>query len=459
MQSLQILLFHLDWQHALRIGDTIYLMSKRRGFSTTVLVGILLAIAPSASGGAPTIPEWRPPDLHLPVPNGYDDFLKSGQMVDDVKADRTQWAIALYPVSGAGMNQSLKPTPDEQVAAAKMVLARGAPSLALFREGLEKPSRVAIDFVDFKVRGDELFQFRNLARLLEIEGWLREQNGNYRGAAATYLDLADFGNHIMRGGLLIHRLTGLTLLEIGLGRLQTVLPHLDAKALALADSRLDAADRRMPPMSETFQMEKAYTHGHVLYYLRGSPATNEWLEGTEAESTANAATRANVEAVIRESRPDPAVYLKALDDQWDFWADNADRPYVEAARNSPPPTDYETLKLDTRNALGADFWAAKMLTHLRLLELQVALNRYHENRHAYPDTLGALAPKFLTTIPNDPFTGAPFVYRGSGATFLLYSPGPDGKDDGGATAYPLHDDSKGDVTLDSFVPPSKRSAP
>ena len=42
----------------------------------------------------------------------------------------------------------------------------------------------------------------------------------------------------------------------------------------------------------------------------------------------------------------------------------------------------------------------------------------------------------LTTLPTDPFTGKPFVYRRSGAGFRLYSLGPDQQDDDGVSRDP-----------------------
>jgi hypothetical protein len=39
--------------------------------------------------------------------------------------------------------------------------------------------------------------------------------------------------------------------------------------------------------------------------------------------------------------------------------------------------------------------------------------------------------KYLSYVPEDPFSGQPLVYRAQGTNWLLYSVGPDGVDDGG----------------------------
>ena len=56
---------------------------------------------------------------------------------------------------------------------------------------------------------------------------------------------------------------------------------------------------------------------------------------------------------------------------------------------------------------------------------------FNQKNGAYPDTLNKLAPEFLDVIPVDPFTGQALVYRKNETGFVLYSVGPDMKDDNG----------------------------
>lgn len=63
--------------------------------------------------------------------------------------------------------------------------------------------------------------------------------------------------------------------------------------------------------------------------------------------------------------------------------------------------------------------------------LGVALKIYKARHGAYPDSLGALTPEILDKVPSDPFTGKDFIYRKQGNGFLLYSIGPDLRDDRG----------------------------
>ncbi len=68
----------------------------------------------------------------------------------------------------------------------------------------------------------------------------------------------------------------------------------------------------------------------------------------------------------------------------------------------------------------------------RLTTTALALKRYKLAHGAFPESLDALVPKYLTTIPLDPSDGKALRYRlESDGKFKLYSIGEDGVDNGG----------------------------
>ena len=76
---------------------------------------------------------------------------------------------------------------------------------------------------------------------------------------------------------------------------------------------------------------------------------------------------------------------------------------------------------------------AASLTQFRLGLTAVALEQFraaHLGR--YPDSLSELAPDYLSGAPLDPFDGQSLRYRKENGGYLLYSVGPDLKDDSGS---------------------------
>jgi len=62
----------------------------------------------------------------------------------------------------------------------------------------------------------------------------------------------------------------------------------------------------------------------------------------------------------------------------------------------------------------------------------IALKRYQLKHGDYPPNLNSLVPEFLTSVSLDPVDGKPLRYRpNADGTFVLYSIGENGKDDGG----------------------------
>ena len=103
-----------------------------------------------------------------------------------------------------------------------------------------------------------------------------------------------------------------------------------------------------------------------------------------------------------------------------------------------------------------------------MLLLGLALKIYKDEHGKYPTSFSELVPGIISKVPDDPFalTGT-FKYRLEKDKYVLYSVGPDGKDDGGtpiddktkiskqfptSTArYAPREESKGDILLGTNV--------
>lgn len=93
---------------------------------------------------------------------------------------------------------------------------------------------------------------------------------------------------------------------------------------------------------------------------------------------------------------------------------------------------------------------ARNQTFVNEAQIACALERYRLAHGEYPDSLDALVPQFVETIPHDVINGQPLHYRRTAdGKFLLYSVGWNEKDDGGTVVMsegknPAVDFTKGD---------------
>lgn len=79
----------------------------------------------------------------------------------------------------------------------------------------------------------------------------------------------------------------------------------------------------------------------------------------------------------------------------------------------------------------------------------MALRLYRHEYGRYPDRLNSLVPRYLPSVPLDPFTGKPLQYRHTPKGFRIWSIGWDGKDDGSLVRMEEHKWEKGDIVWES----------
>ena len=72
--------------------------------------------------------------------------------------------------------------------------------------------------------------------------------------------------------------------------------------------------------------------------------------------------------------------------------------------------------------------------HIGLVQAALALKAYNNKMGQYPASLAELRKVIPWELPEDPFSGQDFVYKSEGDGFLVYSVGPNLKDDGGTVA-------------------------
>lgn len=230
-------------------------------------------------------------------------------------------------------------------------------------------------------------------------------------------------------------------------------PGVSAELLATIRHDLE----RLPPLPPRERLDNLEQIGVAdgIVHMTTMPrsARRAWIEMTsEAASDPLNATSIDGNVILEQVHAAHAASDQVL--RLDSWADR-ERAFsaLEDAESAGARTTsrFDVLRrLLNRGArsehIGRNLVATR-LPHLRMLDAAVTRNeaicgltcvaaalaacRAADNAGAYPARLEDLAPRFLDRIPTDPFTGGPFVYERRGAGYLLYSFGPNGRDDGG----------------------------
>jgi hypothetical protein len=95
--------------------------------------------------------------------------------------------------------------------------------------------------------------------------------------------------------------------------------------------------------------------------------------------------------------------------------------------------DFHSMLSESINTLaGLSRKVMRIEAARQMIVTAIALRRYQLKHGNYPADLNSLVPEFVFAVPIDPVDGNPLRYRQKAdGTFLLYSVGENGKDDGG----------------------------
>lgn len=144
--------------------------------------------------------------------------------------------------------------------------------------------------------------------------------------------------------------------------------------------------------------------------------------------------------------------LNKLDQDSVTWQEvrRAERIFMRhELRKVPNPLAWLPLWWQARQSIqGAESKHHRAVSRVRLLEAELAVRCYAAEHGAPPRQLAELVPQYLERVPQDPFGSQPLAYRSQGTNWLLYSIGPDRKDDGGTPAG-RGTSGRGDLLFDS----------
>jgi hypothetical protein len=128
----------------------------------------------------------------------------------------------------------------------------------------------------------------------------------------------------------------------------------------------------------------------------------------------------------------------------------ADKPWREIAHDPEVSADLPAYCVVSKNTLNVERLVARRdrcLADIGQAQVALALVAYHNQTGQWPASLAEVRQTVGWELPLDPFSGQDFVYRQEGPGFVLYSVGPDLRDDGGAAiTYPPQGEAVGDLT-------------
>jgi len=386
------------------------------------------------------------PTVPMPDPNAYDFYIAAGQA-------RTQ----SKPIDAIRKKPTVPRTPEEETELVRIeaMIQQEAPALQQLHQGFayeyrNPPSAPGAPHREYSV-------FRGIARLLAMQSRARAARGDWNGAAESSLDAIRMGEDIPRGGALNAAMVGITCQAIGQSTVWDTVDHLNAAQSRAAAQRLQSMIEKRCTYADTMQEEK----------WLGEAARSELLHKVRlrtALSTANSFSEPNSTTSQHYVTALYLLYVKKL--ILHNYLTYMDQLAVVCRQSyglhlPPPPLPSDPIN----KTLGTVYFTSRLSsvrveTQNNLLLVALLLHAFRLEHGRYPTALTELAPAYLKRLPDDPFAPqGTFHYLLTGSDYVLYSVGPDGKDDegtpiddpqqanstSGRRRYQVFEDSRGDI--------------
>ena len=372
-------------------------------FTVLLLAGIVvgslwflrLTVPPNISIPTPT----------MPSPNALDFYIAAGKQFRDSK--KVGYAQQ-HRHSGTNTDDHVYSLNEQEE-----FVSENAVTLQTLRKGLSC-AYLSPPFRSINDVGHYWATERSLARLLALDVQVKAARGDAAGAVNAGLDAVQMGEQLPHGAVLIGQLVGIACQSIGRDRVWPEVNSLTAVQAQAAANRLEPIEASPVSLAETWQQEEWFGQAAIL----------EQFQHGQARGLAQFAKNA---------------ILRHYTDFMNECIAEARMPY--AARPPAPTIPDDPWCVEMCPVFAPDsIRYADNETQNSLLMVTLALRAYHAQHGGYPPSLQALVPQYLTAIPADPFArSGPLRYQFQGGRYVLYSIGPDGKDDGGK---PIFDPSK-----------------
>jgi len=264
---------------------------------------------------------------------------------------------------------------------------------------------------------------RSIARMLIVESRVHSEEGQWDAAAVSAIDCLRMGYDLMQGGNTFDFVVGASANARGLRELWNILPHLDAQQAKKAALRLEKLESTQVSKSDVLREEKYYGQARMIKMMREFPVPYTFY--TDEPGSLN--FRKILKMLTTTRRAVFSDYTHYMDQLIAY----TEKPYLST---TPPPETPSDMYSQMLIPLYDNFpWNYAQVT-CKASQLRVALllHAYKLEKGEYPQTLDEMTPHYLKAIPKDPFSsGDTLKYKKTQEKYILYSIGPDGKDDNG----------------------------
>jgi len=292
-----------------------------------------------------------------------------------------------------------------------------------------------------------LGQFRQLADCLALRSQIRAGKGQLDAAWQDALAVHRLARLVSQGGTMIEHMVGYAIENVAIHADTAIF---SSGKLTAAQAKACLADLQklapLGPLADVMNLSERLTKlDNVIYVAQDLPRIKKETliqEYPQVHILPEEVAKIDWSLILRHVNADHDMIVAAMT-QATFARRDAALQKCEDHRDEimqlpdgdPDPAKRMDVVMHKLLAPGnfrhtnTIYERAFMLADLD--QVAFALAAYRAEKGGYPDTLAALAPAYLKTIPADRFTDKPLIYKPAADGYLLYSVNDDLEDNGG----------------------------
>lgn len=270
-----------------------------------------------------------------------------------------------------------------------------------------------------------------LLRQLGLDSYLKAESGQIEESVEQCLSGVRFSEVYLNEPFLFNYLVALAGNKTQVVCLQRILEEfpIDTALMKKIIERLDPIPWR-DGLQQAMKAERIYAIESAFRYLAGN---HEYIEEKFFDKASIWLFKPYLKSAMAEilgtfNEYDQAITLPYCESRstWEEITEKFSKPFYKRIMGLLFP-NFTTVR----------FKETTLEAMLQSIRLGLACRIYKEEKGVYPEGLADLAPGILESIPVDPFTGKPFIYRIEESGLIIYSIGNNLKDDQGRGTWTI----------------------
>ena len=366
------------------------------------------------------------PTPTMPSPNAKDYYLQAYELKVDYLEPFTTAKVRIehyYPClridTPTAWPDEKKPSLQEMQA----LMKENAPVFAMTKKGFRYQYH-AVPIRSFDQPSPQNYRLRKLAQLMVVAGIVKCAGDDYDAGAECFLDAMRMSVDLAHGASFWKNWNVIACQQESYAELWPIIHRISGEEAHRGTRRMEEIISRQVSCAEMLREEKWAKQASLVHWFK-QPGWRRFYFTNNAESC-DISGMDRLGLLCCNKR----TLMREYTDYMDALITYAEQPY--SAQKPPAPLRGSIDHYLTNYYDGQFFIFIANETQHNLLLITFALRAYHADHGAFPANMKALIPAYLKKMPPDPFAAEQKLkYQHSEKSYLLYSVGPDGNDDGG----------------------------